>query len=100
MVAGCGQSYYDLTQCTQGKIVGGKDELRIGKIVGGKLGFLFNPTTYRKSLGPRNGLQTIPNFVNFPYWIRPRVIFMEDHIPLRPDRSLLMGRQTSKWKKK
>ena len=22
---------------------------------------------------------------------------MEDHIPLRPDRSLLLGRQTSKW---
>ena len=25
-----------------------------------------------------------------------RVIFMEDHIPIRPDRSLL-GRQTFKW---
>ena len=23
--------------------------------------------------------------------------FMEDHIPIRPDRSLLLGRQTSKW---
>ena len=22
---------------------------------------------------------------------------MDDHIPLRPDRSLLLGRQTSKW---
>ena len=22
---------------------------------------------------------------------------MEDHIPIRPDRSLLLGRQTSKW---
>ena len=22
---------------------------------------------------------------------------MEDHIPIRPDRSLLIGRQTSKW---
>ena len=22
---------------------------------------------------------------------------MEDHIPIRPDRSLLFGRQTSKW---
>ena len=28
---------------------------------------------------------------------RCTVIFMEDHIPLRPDRSLLLGRQTSKW---
>ena len=26
-----------------------------------------------------------------------RVIFMDDHIPIRPDRSLLFGRQTSKW---
>ena len=26
-----------------------------------------------------------------------RVIFMEDHMPIRPDRSLLLGRQTSKW---
>ena len=26
-----------------------------------------------------------------------RVIFMEDHIPERPDRSQLIGRQTSKW---
>ena len=26
-----------------------------------------------------------------------RVIFMDDHIPIRPDRSLLLGRQTSKW---
>ena len=26
-----------------------------------------------------------------------RVIFMEDHIPIRPDRSLLIGRQTPKW---
>ena len=26
-----------------------------------------------------------------------RVIFIEDHIPIRPDRSLLLGRQTSKW---
>ena len=25
-----------------------------------------------------------------------RVIFMEDHIQIRPDRSLLLGRQTSK----
>ena len=25
------------------------------------------------------------------------VIFMEDHIPIRPDRSLLLGRETSKW---
>ena len=26
-----------------------------------------------------------------------RVIFMDDHIPIRPDRSLLFGRQTSEW---
>ena len=26
-----------------------------------------------------------------------RVIFMEDHIPIRPDRILLFGRQTFKW---
>ena len=26
-----------------------------------------------------------------------RVSFMEDQIPIRPDRSLLLGRQTSKW---
>ena len=26
-----------------------------------------------------------------------RVIFMENHIPIRPDRSLQLGRQTSKW---
>ena len=26
-----------------------------------------------------------------------RVIFMDDHIPIRPDRSLLFGRQNSKW---
>ena len=26
-----------------------------------------------------------------------RVIFMENHIPIRPDRSLLLGRLTSKW---
>ena len=26
-----------------------------------------------------------------------RVIFMKEHIPQRPDRSLLIGRQTSKW---
>ena len=26
-----------------------------------------------------------------------RVIFMEDHITIRTDRSLLLGRQTSKW---
>ena len=26
-----------------------------------------------------------------------RVIFMVDHIPENPDRSLLIGRQTSKW---
>ena len=26
-----------------------------------------------------------------------RVIFMDDYIPLRPDRSLLFGRQISKW---
>ena len=26
-----------------------------------------------------------------------RVIFMEDHIPIRPDRDLLLGRQTSQW---
>ena len=26
-----------------------------------------------------------------------RVIFMDDHIPIRPDISLLFGRQTSKW---
>ena len=26
-----------------------------------------------------------------------RVIFMEDHIPIRPDRILLLDRQTSKW---
>ena len=26
-----------------------------------------------------------------------RVIFMEDHIPKRPDSSLLLGRQSSKW---
>ena len=26
-----------------------------------------------------------------------RVIFMEDHIPIRLDRSLLLGSQTSKW---
>ena len=26
-----------------------------------------------------------------------RVIFMEDHIPLRPGNSLVNGRQTSKW---
>ena len=26
-----------------------------------------------------------------------RVIFMEDHIPIRPDKSLLLGRQTSNW---
>ena len=26
-----------------------------------------------------------------------RLIFMEDHIPERPDRSLLIDRQTSKW---
>ena len=26
-----------------------------------------------------------------------RVIFMEDHIPIRPDRRLLLGRQTFKW---
>ena len=25
------------------------------------------------------------------------IIFMEDHIPKRPDRSLLIGRKTSKW---
>ena len=25
-----------------------------------------------------------------------RVIFMDDHIPIRPDRSLLLGRQTVK----
>ena len=28
---------------------------------------------------------------------RVRVIFIEDHIPIRRDRSLLLGRQTSKW---
>ena len=26
-----------------------------------------------------------------------RVIFMKEHIPMRPDRSLLFCRQTSKW---
>ena len=26
-----------------------------------------------------------------------RVIFMEDHIPIRLDRTLLLGRQTSRW---
>ena len=26
-----------------------------------------------------------------------RVMFMEDHIPVRPDSSLLFVRQTSKW---
>ena len=26
-----------------------------------------------------------------------RVIFMEDHIPMRPDKSKLLGSQTSKW---
>ena len=29
-------------------------------------------------------------------YIECRVIFMEDHIPERPDRSQLIGRQTSK----
>ena len=28
---------------------------------------------------------------------RSSVIFMEDHNPVRPDRCLLLGRQTSKW---
>ena len=28
---------------------------------------------------------------------KPRVICMEDHIAIRPDRTLLLGRQTSKW---
>ena len=28
---------------------------------------------------------------------KTRVIFMEDHIPKRPDRSVLLGRQSSKW---
>ena len=28
---------------------------------------------------------------------RSRVIFMEDHIPVRRDRCLLLSRQTSKW---
>ena len=26
-----------------------------------------------------------------------RLIHMEDHMPIRPDRSLQLGRQTSKW---
>ena len=26
-----------------------------------------------------------------------RVIFMEDHIPIRPDRSLILSRQASNW---
>ena len=31
-------------------------------------------------------------------WTRKgRVIFMEEHIPIRPDRILLLGRQTSTW---
>ena len=28
---------------------------------------------------------------------RSRVIFMEEHIHIRPDGSLLLGRQTSEW---
>ena len=28
---------------------------------------------------------------------RCRVIFMEDYIPIKPDRSQLFDRQTSKW---
>ena len=28
---------------------------------------------------------------------KSRVIFMEDHIAVRPDISLLLGRHTSKW---
>ena len=33
--------------------------------------------------------------VNTIHKSRTRVIFMEDHIPIRSDRSLLLGRQTS-----
>ena len=29
--------------------------------------------------------------------IQCRVIFIVDHIPIRPDLGLLLGRQTSKW---
>ena len=37
----------------------------------------------------------VPNFSFF--LVAHKVIFMEGHIPIRPDRSLLLCRHTSKW---
>ena len=31
------------------------------------------------------------------FWRKSRAIFMEDHIPISPDMSLLFGKHTSKW---
>ena len=46
---------------------------------------------------PNSNIIQVQNFSRESSSIIQRVIFMEDHIPIRPDGSLLLGRQTSKW---
>ena len=43
-------------------------------------------------------MKTLPCIVKVLYKLSTvRAIFMEDHVPIRPDRSLLFSRQNSKW---